>query len=123
MVELSSTPDVEKDLKDESSAHHDQTETLSRNQHTNISYITPFAGRIGGNQAFILDRDKTSDSAVLQDVPDAAPGMTLGEHFNLRPFRNISLRKAAFMEGMGQDLLDINYACVTRCCCANDNVF
>ena len=64
----------------------------------------PFAGRVGGNQAFILDRDVASNAAVLQDVPDTVPGMTLAEQFDLRPLRNIGLWKAAALEGMGKYL-------------------
>jgi len=102
MVEPSSTPDVEKDLKDHSPGRHDQAHTLPSTQHTNICNTVPFAGRLGGNQAFILDRDDVSNAAILQDVPDAAPGMTLAEQFDLRPLRNIGLWKAAIMEGMGE---------------------
>jgi hypothetical protein len=102
MAEPTSTEDVEKDLEDHSSGRHDQAQTLPSRQHINIRYPVPFAGRLGGNQAFILDRDDASNAAVLQDVPDAAPGMTLAEQFDLRPLRTIGLWKAAVMEGMGE---------------------
>lgn len=62
---------------------------------------TPFVGRLGGNQAFVLDRNEL-DSAVLKAEPDAAPGMSLKEQFDLRPFQTIGLWKAAFMEGVGK---------------------
>ena len=99
MVEPSSTQDVEKDLRDQSSDRHDQAQTVSCRQHINT---TPFAGRVGGNQAFILDRDDAANAAVLQDVPDAAPGMTLAEQFDLRSLRSIGLWRAALLEGMGE---------------------
>ncbi|KAH6679112.1 putative aquaporin transporter [Halenospora varia] len=40
---------------------------------------SPFAGRLGGNQAFILDRDESSNATTLGRVPDAAPLMSLSE--------------------------------------------
>lgn len=52
MVEPSSIQNVEKDLKDQSLDHHDEAQTLSCGQHI---ITVPFAGRVGGNQAFIFD--------------------------------------------------------------------
>jgi hypothetical protein len=90
MVEPSSIQNVEKDLKDQSLDHHDGAQTLSWRQHINT---VPFAGRVGGNQAFIFDRDVASNAAVLQDVPEAAPGMTLAEQSDLRPLRTLAFGK------------------------------
>src|ERR1700744_3691123 len=69
-----------------------------RPSHLHRSYTAPFAGRLGGNQAFIIDRDDASSVAVLQDVPDASPEMALAEQFDLGPFRSGRLWKAAVME-------------------------
>jgi len=102
MVEPSGAQDVEKDLNDHSSGRFDQPPALSSRKHIYRSYSVPFIGRLGGNQAFILDRDNTSNAAILQQAPDAAPGMTLAEQFDLRPFRSIGLWKAAAIEGMGE---------------------
>lgn len=102
MAEPSSSQDVEKALNDHLSGHHDQPPALASRNHLFRSYSAPFAGRLGGNQAFILDRGNASDVAVLQEAPDAAPGMTLAEQFDLRPFRSIGLWKAAALEGMGE---------------------
>ncbi|KAJ5152388.1 hypothetical protein N7492_010683 [Penicillium capsulatum] len=48
--------------------------------------IPPFAGRLGGNQDFIVDRHDPKNVEVLERVPDAAPCMTLAEIFDLRAF-------------------------------------
>lgn len=36
----------------------------------------PFAGRLGGNQALVLERDESSKGPTLDRVPDASPFMT-----------------------------------------------
>lgn len=102
MVETPSAHDVEKDLNDHSSGRGDPTPVLSSGKHIYRSFTVPFAGRLGGNQAFIVNRDDASNATTLQNVPDAAPGMTLAEQFDLRPFRTIWLWKAAALEGMGE---------------------
>lgn len=102
MAEPSGAQDVEKDLNDHLPRRVDQPPALSSRKHVYRSYSVPFAGRIGGNQAFILDRDNAADAPTLQNAPDAAPGMTLAEQFDLRPFRSIGLWKAAAIEGMGE---------------------
>jgi hypothetical protein len=102
MVESSGAQDVEKDLDGHSSSRLDQPPTFSSRKHIYRGYSAPFSGRLGGNQAFILDRDNASNAAILQNAPDAAPGMTLAEQFDLRPFRSIGLWKAAVLEGMGE---------------------
>jgi hypothetical protein len=63
--------------------------------------VQPFAGRLGGNQEFILDRSISVNAVILQEIPDAAPGMSLAEQFDLRPFRTFSLWKAAALEAIG----------------------
>ncbi|KAJ6083205.1 MIP transporter [Penicillium canescens] len=44
----------------------------------------PFAGRVGGNQDFIVDRNDPKNVEVLKELPDATPRMTLAEIFDLR---------------------------------------
>jgi len=98
MAQPSITQDIEKSFN--SHAPVDTNNSTTR-IHVHRSYSAPFAGRLGGNQAFVLDRDRASNAEILQNVPDAAPGMTLAEQFDLRPFRSIALWKAAAVEGMG----------------------
>lgn len=61
-----------------------------------------FAGRLGGNQEFVLDRNDPAQAALLQKTPDAAPFMSIAESFDLRSFRDLNLWKAAFIEGVGE---------------------
>jgi hypothetical protein len=51
----------------------------------------PFAGRIGGNQSFSVDKRDDANAELLAREPDAAPGMSLRAQFDLRPFRTLSL--------------------------------
>lgn len=62
----------------------------------------PFAGRIGGNQEFTLDRSDPNNEELLKKVPDAAPNLTLEEAFDLRGFTEIGLYKASLIEFMGE---------------------
>lgn len=64
--------------------------------------IPPFAGRLGGNQDFIVDRNDPKNVDVLERVPDAAPCMTLAEIFDLRGFLSIDLWKFAMLECIGK---------------------
>jgi hypothetical protein len=82
--------------------HHTRPASLASHPRSLKSNAAPFVGRIGGNQVFVLNRDDSSNAEVLQDAPDAAPGMTIAEQFDLRPLRSIGLWKAAIMEGMGE---------------------
>ena len=66
------------------------------NSHTKTA-SSSFAGRIGGNQAFIVDRHDGSNTALLRNEPDAAPGMSLKEQLDIRPFRAVGLWKAAMV--------------------------
>ncbi len=63
-----------------------------------------FAGRIGGNQEFIIDRRDPDQAELLRKTPDAAPFMSLKESFDLRGFSDIDLWKGAFLEGIGKSL-------------------
>ncbi|KAJ6134010.1 hypothetical protein N7523_000332 [Penicillium sp. IBT 18751x] len=60
--------------------------------------IAPFAGRLGGNQDFIVDRHDPRNVEVLEKVPDAAPCMTLAEVFDFRGFLSPDLYKFAMLE-------------------------
>ncbi|PLB48635.1 aquaporin-like protein [Aspergillus steynii IBT 23096] len=60
--------------------------------------IPPFAGRMGGNQDFIVDRNDPRNEKVLEKVPDAAPCMTLQEVFDFRGFLSADLWKFALLE-------------------------
>ncbi|OOF92075.1 hypothetical protein ASPCADRAFT_133631 [Aspergillus carbonarius ITEM 5010] len=60
--------------------------------------IPPFAGRLGGNQDFIIDRSDPKNSKVLEKLPDAAPCMTLAEIFDPRGFLSVDLWKFAVLE-------------------------
>jgi hypothetical protein len=64
--------------------------------------IPPFAGRLGGNQDFILDRNDPKNVEVLEQVPDAAPCMTVAEIFDLRGFASPDLWKFAMLECVGK---------------------
>lgn len=65
----------------------------------------PFAGRIGGNQEFILDPKNADNAQTLKRVPDASPFISISEIFNLRGFLEIELWKAAVTEFIGTLLL------------------
>jgi glycerol uptake facilitator-like aquaporin len=72
-----------------------------RRQATSLSLATPFAGRLGGNQEFTLDRNDPLNQDLLRKVPDAAPNLNLKEAFDLRGFREIGLWKASLIEFVG----------------------
>jgi hypothetical protein len=56
----------------------------------------PFAGRIGGNQEFILSADDASTT-----LPDAAAIFSWHQSFYPHAFADIELWKEAFIEGVG----------------------
>jgi glycerol uptake facilitator-like aquaporin len=60
-----------------------------------------FAGRVGGNQEFVVDRKDPKNALLLERMPDAAPYMTVHEQFEMRGFLELELWKAALMEGWG----------------------
>ena len=96
----SSTLDVEKGLNnDRGSVPIDQESPRHPTQQISSA---PFTAQLGANQAFVLDRSDADNAFKLQDTPDAAPGMTLTEQFDLRPFRTLTLWKAALAEGVGK---------------------
>jgi glycerol uptake facilitator-like aquaporin len=64
----------------------------------------PFAGRLGGNQEFILDCKELENASALKRVPDASPFMSVEEIFDLRGFLEPELWKAAMTECLGMIL-------------------
>jgi hypothetical protein len=63
--------------------------------------LAPFAGRLGGNQSFILDGSNPANAELLRKVPDAAPNLNLKEMFDLGGFREVDMYKAAVVECFG----------------------
>lgn len=60
-----------------------------------------FAGRIGGNQDFVVDRSDPHNAELLKKVPDAAPLTHFRDAFDLYGFVDTSIWKHAFVEGVG----------------------
>lgn len=61
----------------------------------------PFAGRLGGNQTYVVDRSNPENADLLKKVPDAAPNLNFREAFDFRGFTDWDLYKAAVIEGVG----------------------
>lgn len=61
----------------------------------------PFAGRLGGNQDFVLDPRDPETSSLLSRIPDAAPWMTYREALSTQGFREPTLYKQGLIEGIG----------------------
>jgi hypothetical protein len=66
-----------------------------------VAPVTPFAGRLGGNQEFIVNRYDPDNAALIEQIPDAAPLIPVKDIFDLRGFRQRELWKAGVMEGVG----------------------
>lgn len=66
------------------------------------AHIQPFAGRIGGNQGLVLDRNDPQSAEVLEKVPDAAPLMTAREGLGLKGFLNTDYWRFGLLEGIGE---------------------
>jgi hypothetical protein len=64
-----------------------------------------FAGRLGGNQSFVLDRSDPLNAALLARVPDAAPYMTISSQLSPHGFLEPDLWRAALLEGIATLLL------------------
>ncbi|KPI41690.1 Aquaporin-1 [Cyphellophora attinorum] len=62
---------------------------------------TPFAGRLGGSGAFVLDPSDPDNSSLLDRVPDASPNMTFQQAFDMRGFAEPILWKAGVIEFWG----------------------
>ncbi|KAG8628381.1 hypothetical protein KVT40_004254 [Elsinoe batatas] len=64
-----------------------------------------FAGRLGANQEFILDRHDEEDKDQLKKHPDAAPIHTFKDSLHLEGFLSPGLWRMAIVEGWGTFLL------------------
>ncbi|KAJ5666337.1 MIP transporter [Penicillium maclennaniae] len=64
--------------------------------------VQPFAGRVGGNQELVIDRDDPRSAEVLDKAPDAAPLMTAREGLSLQGFLNVDYWKFGLVEGIGK---------------------
>ncbi|KAL2830523.1 aquaporin-like protein [Aspergillus cavernicola] len=69
------------------------------------SDVVPFAGRIGANQEFSLDKGNCTQIELLQSFPDAAPCIPLRDSLSPRHFLQVELWKAAVIEAIGSCLL------------------
>ncbi|OJI98688.1 hypothetical protein ASPVEDRAFT_38191 [Aspergillus versicolor CBS 583.65] len=69
------------------------------------SHVIPFAGRIGANQEFAVDKDTCTQRELLQKFPDAAPWIPVRDALSLRTILQPELWKAAVTEGIGTCLL------------------
>ncbi|KAE8408656.1 aquaporin-like protein [Aspergillus pseudonomiae] len=65
----------------------------------------PFAGRIGANQQFSLEKNNCTDTAILEKYPDAAPWVPWRNSLSPKQFLELGLWKAAAIEGVGTCLL------------------
>lgn len=64
--------------------------------------VVPFAGRIGANQEFAMDKDNCTQIELLQKFPDAAPWIPLKDALSLRHILQVELWKAAGVEAIGK---------------------
>lgn len=65
----------------------------------------PYAGRVGGNQEFVLDPSDPENQPLLEQHPDAAPYILLRVLLSLKGFQEASLWKQALIEGIGTMML------------------
>ncbi|CAI7565957.1 unnamed protein product [Penicillium discolor] len=63
--------------------------------------VVPFAGRIGANQEFAMDKNNCTQIELLQKFPDAAPWIPLKDALSLRHILQVELWKAAGIEAIG----------------------
>lgn len=65
------------------------------------SHVIPFAGRIGANQEFAVDKGSCTQRELLQKFPDAAPWIPVRDALSLRTILQPELWKAAVIECIG----------------------
>lgn len=63
--------------------------------------IQPFAGRIGGNQEYLLDPADPRNTEALKRLPDAAPRVPWEQSINLRGLLDVNLWRFAAIEAIG----------------------
>ena len=68
----------------------------------------PFAGRIGANQEFSVDKNNCAQIEFLQRIPDAAPWIPLRDSLSLKQILQPELWKAAAVEAVGLSWLLFN---------------
>ncbi|KAJ6094495.1 hypothetical protein N7467_002008 [Penicillium canescens] len=79
--------------------------------------IVPFAGRIGANQEFSVDKTNCTQIELLKKFPDAAPWISLRDALSLRHILQRELWKAATIEAVGPTrnmfagILDLLHSC------------
>ncbi|KAJ5535038.1 hypothetical protein N7527_001292 [Penicillium freii] len=77
--------------------------------------VVPFAGRIGANQEFAVDKNNCTQAELLQKFPDAAPWIPLKDALSLRHILQAELWKAAGVEAIGSNMLagilDLLHSC------------
>ncbi|KAH8693240.1 aquaporin-like protein [Talaromyces proteolyticus] len=78
---------------------------IRRHTNSSTSVQTPFAGRIGANQEFTVDKDDSEYAELLKNVPDAASSLSWSDSFSLIQFLQLNLWKSAVIEAMGTCLL------------------
>lgn len=61
----------------------------------------PFAGRIGANQQFSLDKNNCTNRDILEKYPDAAPLIPVRDSLSLKGFLQFPIWRAAAVEGVG----------------------
>ncbi|KIW21661.1 hypothetical protein PV08_02241 [Exophiala spinifera] len=67
--------------------------------------VNVFAGRLGGNQDFILNRTDPENASLLKEIPDAAPLIPYQQLFGLKGLLRIALWKQGVIEGVGTFIL------------------
>ncbi|KDQ12155.1 hypothetical protein BOTBODRAFT_189428 [Botryobasidium botryosum FD-172 SS1] len=86
--------------------HHDHGESVLAQRHVSEEVLSrPFAGRLGGNQAFTLSKDDPDYDEKRRSTPDAATSLSWRESFDLRAFRDGELWTQAVFEGWATSML------------------
>lgn len=62
----------------------------------------PFAGRIGANQEFSVDKTNQQQVEFLKKFPDAAPWIPWKESLSPHQFFEVEIWKAGVIEGVGR---------------------
>lgn len=65
----------------------------------------PYAGKLGGNQGFVIDPSDPDTKSLLERTPDASPFIPLNKLLSLEGFKQLDLWKQALMEGSGTLML------------------
>lgn len=60
-----------------------------------------FAGRLGGNQSYVVNGNKEEGERILKETPDANPFFSWSDSFDLKGFLVVDLYKSAIIEAWG----------------------